>query len=52
MGNRFYYCKSDIELGAVCYTQCKHCKKYYKSLEDEYKRIPRKLKKRKNEQKS
>lgn len=33
----FYYCQIQIEQGKWCKTQCEHCKKYYKPLEDERK---------------
>jgi hypothetical protein len=32
-----FYCKSEIEGNFYCDTQCLHCKKYYKPLEDKNK---------------
>lgn len=34
----FYYCQLQIEQDKWCKTQCDHCKKYYKPLEDELKK--------------
>lgn len=44
----FIYCQSSIESFRrnYCKRQCNHCSKYYAPLELEYKRIPRKLKKK------
>lgn len=33
----FYYCQLQIEQDKWCKTQCKHCKEYYKPLEEEKK---------------
>ncbi len=33
----FYYCQLQIEQDKWCATQCDHCKKYYKPLEEERK---------------
>lgn len=35
---KFYYCQLQIEQDKWCKTQCDHCKKYYKPLEDELKK--------------
>jgi len=29
-----FYCQRDIEGESICDKQCKHCKKYYKPLEE------------------
>lgn len=34
----FYYCQLQIEQDKWCKTQCDHCNKYYKPLEDERKK--------------
>ena len=31
----YTYCQSEIEGDRMCYSQCDHCKEYYKPLEDE-----------------
>lgn len=36
--NIFYYCQLQIEQDKWCATQCDHCKKYYKPLEEERKK--------------
>lgn len=48
MSNRSYYCQSDIEGNRKCENQCKHCKEYYKPLEDQADRQYKILKKEQN----
>ena len=35
--DRKFYCQAEIESNSKCKVQCKHCRCYYKPLEEQYK---------------